>query len=118
MKRLFITYPQIKGATPILGWVHSSGMRIDLKVGEAIKVTQDVAIDLKATFPFLEISEASEGVVVEMPKIKPIAKTKKVIKESAKPEEKSLKKRAVELGVFRVGMNGGQMRKAIKDAEN
>lgn len=54
-----VNYPQIDGATPIVGARHKE-VSYDLAPGEAIEVDQEAAIWLKQVYPFLQIVEKSK----------------------------------------------------------
>lgn len=54
-----VNYPKLNGATPIEG-ARKNGVAYDLAPGEAIEVTEEVAMWLKATYPFLEVVDASK----------------------------------------------------------
>ena len=128
-----VKYPKIKGATPIRGWVSQKKVRVNLEVGAEITLDFETAKDLGITFPFLKVKQFSELNKDEQKKIvkkkeivvKKLETAKEKVKslkeidsdEVTKEKSKGLKKQAVELGVYEVGMNGGQLRKAIKDAE-
>lgn len=138
---VLVTYPEIKGATDIIGWVSNDHQVVNLKVGDKTFLNSEVAGDLARVFPFLkvkpfdELEEADKKSYLKEKEAKVVAAEKvqeeKEVAEEVKKtdtvaskevtekpkQEKSLKKRAVELGVFKFGMTTKQLLDAIHGAE-
>lgn len=106
-----LQYPTIEGAEDILGWTNQDHVSYDIHVGETIEVDEITANELKTIYPFLVFVEAAgEG------KTKPVANSVKT-PETLPTTYKELQNRAIEKGLYKVGMKTQDLINILKESK-